>query len=71
MGQAAETESTLALAENVYINLPTPNKNTKLNFDFITVIKQGPPPPQKERQLFLVSHFPQTQAALATHPNSK
>ncbi len=43
MGQAAETESTLALAENVYVNLPTPNKNTKLNFDFITVIKQGPP----------------------------
>jgi hypothetical protein len=24
MGQAAETESTLALAENVYVNLPTP-----------------------------------------------
>jgi hypothetical protein len=24
MGQAAEMESTLALAENVYINLPTP-----------------------------------------------
>ncbi len=24
MGQAAETESTLALAENVYANLPTP-----------------------------------------------
>jgi hypothetical protein len=25
-GQAAETESTLALAENVYVNLPTPEK---------------------------------------------
>jgi hypothetical protein len=25
-GQAAETESTLALAENVYVNLPTPLK---------------------------------------------
>ncbi len=24
MGQVAETESTLALAENVYVNLPTP-----------------------------------------------
>ncbi len=24
MGQAAETESTLVLAENVYVNLPTP-----------------------------------------------
>jgi hypothetical protein len=24
MGQAAEMESTLALAENVYVNLPTP-----------------------------------------------
>jgi hypothetical protein len=24
MGQAAETESTLALAENIYVNLPTP-----------------------------------------------
>jgi len=24
MGQAAETESTLALAENVYVDLPTP-----------------------------------------------
>jgi hypothetical protein len=34
MGQAAETESTLALAENVYVNLPTPARdrihNTKL-----------------------------------------
>jgi hypothetical protein len=26
MGQAAETESTLALAENVYVNLPTPSQ---------------------------------------------
>jgi len=26
MGQAAEMESTLVLAENVYVNLPTPNK---------------------------------------------
>jgi hypothetical protein len=55
MGQAEETESTLVLAENVYVNLPTPSKNTKLNFDFITVIKQGHTPP-KGRQLFLVSH---------------
>jgi hypothetical protein len=26
MGQAAETESTLVLAENVYVNLPTPQE---------------------------------------------
>ncbi len=26
MGQAAETESTLVLAENIYVNLPTPFK---------------------------------------------
>ncbi len=28
MGQAAETESTLALAENIHVNLPTPNSNS-------------------------------------------
>ncbi len=28
MGQAAEMESTLALAENVYVNLPTPEKKS-------------------------------------------
>jgi hypothetical protein len=48
MGQAEETESTLALAENIYVNLPTPSKNTKLNFDFITVIKHGHPLPERE-----------------------
>jgi hypothetical protein len=26
MGQAAETESMLVLAENVYVNLPTPSQ---------------------------------------------
>ncbi len=30
MGQAAEMESTLALAENVYVNLPTPHTHRLL-----------------------------------------
>ncbi len=28
MGQVSETESTLAFAEYVYVNLPTPNSNS-------------------------------------------
>jgi hypothetical protein len=32
VGQAAETESTLALAENVYVNLPRPTFNPNTLF---------------------------------------
>ncbi len=38
-GQAAETESTLALAENVYVNLPTPLYILKILFS--SFIKQA------------------------------
>ncbi len=52
VGQVAETESTLALAENVYVNLPRPAKQGFSNKD-LKVWLDGARPPLKSTINFL------------------